>query len=175
MIYISKDAYGQMLTHAQRKLRGDFQPPETPERKAFGLLGGHVEEDRVNVVDLVALLRNRRTDEAYRPTLDPLIDQLAVPSETPADRRGWVADATELLTAQRRWERMGVGLIGSYHTHRVPWNTDPSRDTCTELDRALSKHTGLWVFIVSMVNPARPIIRAFFEADNEHEAEVVVA
>jgi proteasome lid subunit RPN8/RPN11 len=103
-----------------------------------------------------------------------MIHRLAVPSETSLERRGWVADPAELLSAQQRWERIGATLVGSYHTHRVPWASDPARDTCTALDRALSQQTGLWTLIVSMVDPAKPVVRAFFEADNDHEAEIVV-
>lgn len=174
MIHLSKETYDQMLTHAQRKLRGEFYPQETHERKAFGVLGGHIARNSVKVVDLVALFRNRRPDALYKATLDPIIDQLAVPSTTTPEKRGWVADPAELLAAQERWERIGATLIGSYHTHRVPWSSDPLRETCTALDRALSLQTGLWIFVVSMVNPVRPVIRAFFEADNDREAEVVV-
>ena len=174
MIHLSKTAHDQMLMHAQRKLRGEFYPHETHERKAFGILGGHTARDHVEVIDLITLFKNSRPDPHYRATLDPIIDRLSVPSETPSEKRGWIADSVELLAAQKRWESMGVALVGSYHTHRVPWASDPLRETCTALDRALSLQTGLWIFIVSMVNPVRPVIRAFFEADNNREAEVVV-
>jgi deoxyribodipyrimidine photolyase len=58
--------------------------------------------------------------------------------------------------------------------HRVPWSHDPERDTCTELDGEIARGQGQWVFIVSMVDPEDPTIRAFFEADNSREADVMI-
>ncbi len=63
-------------------------------------------------------------------------------------------------------------LFGAYHMHRVAWSHDPRRDTCTELDQCLARDSGLWTFILSMVEPERPVLRAFFEGDNDREATV---
>lgn len=50
----------------------------------------------------------------------------------------------------------------------------PLRDTCTAIDTALARGRGLWVVILSLVDPQRPIVRAFFEGDNDREARVAV-
>ena len=59
--------------------------------------------------------------------------------------------------------------------HRVPWGDIPRRDTCTALDTALARESGLWAFILSMVDPERPVLRAFFEGDNCREGRISVA
>lgn len=83
-----------------------------------------------------------------------------------------MADPKEVLQAQRACDRAGAVLFGNYHMHRVPWPHDPGRDTCTDLDTQLAAGSGLWAFIVSMVDPDEPRVRAFFEADNGREATV---
>lgn len=171
----ARDTYSAMIGHAQRKLKGEFHPHETPEHKAFGLLGGVVDSDRARIFDLVELGRNRRADEGFSAEIDSMMDRFAVPSKTPAARRGWVADPEELLIAQQRWERAGYEMIGTYHTHRVSWPHDLLRDTCTNLDRALAEKSGLWMAIISMVDPDQPRVRVFFEGDNDREAAITFA
>ena len=69
-------------------------------------------------------------------------------------------------------DQAGSVLLGGYHMHRVAWDHDPSRDTCTEIDTRLADSSGLWVFILSMVDPDNPVLRAFFEGHNDKEAPV---
>ena len=56
--------------------------------------------------------------------------------------------------------------------HRVGWEHDRKRDTPTKLDAVLAKDSGLVMFIISMVEPAYPIIRAFYEGVKEMEISV---
>ncbi|HWC25210.1 MAG TPA: hypothetical protein VG474_01380 [Solirubrobacteraceae bacterium] len=173
-IHIGSPHYAAMLAHARRKLLGDHLPGETPERKAFGLVVGRIDADRAETTDVVPLLRNLRHEGPYRAQIDALVRALAVPSETPPERRGWYADPKELLAAQRACDLAGTVIFGSYHVHRVGWPEDPRRETCTALDEALARGRGLWMLVLSMVDPDRPVLRAFFEGDNEREARVVL-
>jgi hypothetical protein len=127
----------------------------------------------VDTTHVFCLARNARYEPEYRPEMDELMASLAVPSETPLERRGWLTDPVELLAAERECEAAGAVIFASYHMHRVAWPDDPLRDTCTAIDTALARGRGLWVLILSLVDPARPILRAYFEGDNAREARVV--
>jgi len=48
----------------------------------------------------------------------------------------------------------------------------PGRDTPTTLDAVLARESEMLMFIVSMVKPERPIIRAFYEGIKEQELPV---
>ena len=39
---------------------------------------------------------------------------------------------------------------------------------------ALARGSGLWAFILSMLEPEQPVLRAFFEGDNHREARIAV-
>ncbi|HEX2063981.1 MAG TPA: hypothetical protein VHE80_06135 [Acidimicrobiales bacterium] len=164
-----------VLQHGRRKLAGRWEPGEEQAPKAYGLVGGRRDGTTVTVTLVVPLRNNLRDRGHFKAAMEGLVQQLAVPSETPLDRRGWVADPREVLAAERRCEATGSVLFGAYHMHRVAWSHDPRRDTCTDLDAALAAGSGLWAFILSMVDPERPVLRAFFEGDNEQEAEIHVA
>ncbi len=166
--------YAALVDHGRRKLAGEWLPGEEQAPKAYGLVGGRVAGRRAVVTLVIPLHNNLRYREDVKDEVDRLMDDLAVPSGTPLDRRGWVADPREVLAAERRCDDEGSLLFGAYHMHRVPWPDDPRRDTCTTLDRALARGSGLWAFILSMVDPERPILRAFFEGDNDREARVSV-
>ena len=173
-IHLSGEQHATLLAHARRKLRGDHLPGETAERKAFGLLVGQVDGDRVTTTGVVPLARNLRHEQPYRAQIDALVHALAVPSQTPLERRGWLADPSELLAAQQACDAAGTLIFGSYHMHRVGWPQDPRRETCTALDEALARDRGLWMLVLSMVDPERPVLRAFFEGDNDREARIVL-
>lgn len=174
-IVFPPELYDQLVSHCLRKLRQEFREDETPERKAYGLVGGRIDGNRIVVTQVFPLRRNARWDPQYREDMDRLMDETAIRSETPLDRRGWVADPRELFEAHKTCDREGTVLCGTYHMHRVPWPHDPLRDTCTEIDTRLAARCGMWVLIVSAVDPGRPIVRAFFEGRNEQEAEVRIA
>ena len=61
----------------------------------------------------------------------------------------------------------GQELVGTYHMHRVGWEHDSKRDTPTKLDAVLAEGSGLIMFIISMVDPSSPIIKAFYEGVTE--------
>ena len=166
--------YWQIVGHARRKLSGQHLPGEERAPKAYGLVGGRLLNHHAEATQVVPLKRNARDDPGVKEAVDQLMEEFAVRSETPLDRRGWVTDPRELLAAERECERSGSVLLGGYHMHRVAWEHDPRRDTCTEIDRKLAEGSGLWVFILSMVDPDRPVLRAFFEGCNEREAPVLV-
>lgn len=160
------------MGHGRRKLAREYLPGEEPEGKAYGLVGGRRLGAVAEVTHVVPLLRNRRSDAELISYVDGLMDEVAVPSETPNDRRGWVTDPREVLAAERQFDACGSVLLGGYHMHRVPWDGDPLRDTCTELDTRLGEASGLWMFILSLVDPEDPILRTFFEGRNDHETVI---
>ncbi len=174
-VHLSATHYRCLVDHGLRKIRSEHLPGETKERKAYGLLGGQPRDGRVDTTHVFCLARNARFEPAYRREMDDLMTSLAVPSETPLERRGWLTDPAELLDAERRCEGANALIFASYHMHRVSWPHDPLRDTCTAIDTALAKGSGLWVMILSLVDPQRPILRAFFEGNNDREARVVVS
>ena len=173
-VHLGVTHYRSLIGHGLRKLNGEYRPDETHERKAYGLLGGRPREARIDVTHVFCLAKNARFEPAYRREMDELMTSLAVPSETPLERRGWLTDPDELLDAERRCEAANAVIFASYHMHRVSWPHDPLRDTCTAIDTALAEGRGLWVMILSLVDPQRPTLRAFFEGDNDREARVVV-
>lgn len=164
----------QLVGHARRKLAGDYLPDEEPLPKAYGLVGGQVRGWRIDVTHVFALRHNLRNTAPFKAAIDRIMAESAVPSETPFAKRGWVADPHEVMAAEERCAAAGAVLLGGYHMHRVPWDHDPRRDTCTALDTRLGQDSGLWMLILSMVDPDHPVLRAFFEGHNEHEAAVHV-
>lgn len=164
--------YGELLGHARRKLSGAYLPGEEAAPKAYGLLGARWQRDCLEVTNVFALRGNQRSEPQFRTAVDGLMAEVAVPSETPMEQRGWVAHPDEVRSAEQACDATGAMIFGSYHMHRVPWSHDPIRDTCTELDTRLAEDSGLWMLILSMVEPDRPVLRAFFEGRNEHEATV---
>lgn len=174
-ILLPRPHYASVVSHVVRKLTGYYLDGETPERKAFGMLAGTPEPDGFAVTAVFPLLVNRRRDERYRQAMDDVVGEHAIPSDTPNSQRGWIADPAELMAIEDACDAHGWLLFGNYHTHRVAWSHDPTRDTCTHLDRSLSAGSGQWAFIVSAVDLHRPSIRAFYEGDNEREAAIRLA
>ena len=171
-IFFPDHLYWSLVAHARRKLRAEYLPGEERERKAYGLVGARLYDAAAEVTAVFPLSRNLRDDPLLKPYLDRIMEEVAVRSETPLERRGWVTDPREVMEAERRFEDQGAVLLGGYHMHRVPWAHDPLRDTCTEVDTRLAEGSGLWVFILSMVNPDELRRRAFFEGHNDREAPV---
>ncbi|MFL6163364.1 MAG: hypothetical protein ACJ74U_14175 [Jatrophihabitantaceae bacterium] len=164
--------FASVVGHVVRKLTGFYLEGETPERKAFGMLAGVCGPNGYAVTAVFPLLINLRADEQYRQDMDDLVDGYAIPSETPNAQRGWIASPAELMAIEEICDAHGWLAFGNYHTHRVPWDHDPVRDTCTRLDRTLAADSGQWTFIVSAVDLHRPSIRAFYEGDNNREATI---
>jgi hypothetical protein len=173
-IRMAEDLHETVIEHGRRKVAGVHMPGETPERKAFGLLAGAAIRHCAEITHVFPIPRNVRAKPPFKDDIDELCFELAVPSETPLEQRGWLIDPQDLFAVQQTCDAAGVALVGSYHTHRVGWDTDPVRDGCTALDQELARGTSLWMFVLSLVDTEHPILRAYFEGDNDREARIVV-
>ena len=157
-----------ILAHCLRALE-DHHQGRAGECKAFGLVAGTVSGQVITVADCFPLQKNVRSQSPHKERMDQVMAEHAIPSKTPLSLRGWVADPAELFARIRECRSRGRVLLGTYHMHWVGWAHDPVRDTPTTLDTVLGKESGMLMFIVSMVEPARPIIRVFFEGVLEQE------
>ncbi len=173
-ILFPEDEYQVMLSHCRRKLGGDFTDDEVPEPKAFGLIGGVRESGGIHIKVCLPLKKNVRQDEEQRDFMNEVMASYAIPSETPLENRGWIADPREMTHCMRELKKNSCTLIGTYHMHRVAWDHDLVRDTPTKLDTMLGKDSRLIMFIVSMVDPDKPILRAFSEGDIDKEIPVTI-
>jgi len=173
-ILLPRPFYAAVVSHVVRKLTGHYVDGETPERKAFGMLAGRYRRGAVEVTAVFPLLCNLRRDARYAADMDEIVDRHAIPSQTPNEQRGWIAHPREILAIEDFCDTYAWSMFGNYHTHRVAWPDDPRRDTCTHLDRMLAAGSRQWTLIVSAVDLDRPIVRAFFEGDNDREAAVRV-
>ena len=163
-----------IVEHCRRKLAGTYLPGGTHERKAYGLIAGHNSGTTFTVKQCFPLLKNARFQEPYKEYMDRVMDEFAYPSKTPLSERGWIADPAELVENIQKCRKDGMGILGSYHMHRIAWDHDPLRDTPTMVDTVLVEESRSFRFIVSMVDPGEPIIRTFFEGKKERETPVVV-
>jgi len=168
-IYLPAALRAEVVGHAARKLRGEYRDDESPEPQAFGLLAGVPESGALRATVTFPLRRNLRTDPRRGREVDAVVRELATDSRTPISRRGWVAAPEELIAAQDHCDRTDLTVFAAYHMHKVPWEHDPLRDRPTALDTALGEGQGLWMLIVSMVDPERPSLRAFWEGRPEVE------
>lgn len=173
-IVFPRPLYASLVAHAVRKFTGHYLAGETEERKAFGMVAGRPTSGGLQVGSVFPLIVNLRHDKGHRARMDEVVEEHAIPSETPMDQRGWIADPRELMAIDDACDDAGWVLFGNYHTHRVPWPHDPVRDTCTQLDRVLAAESGQWTLILSVVDLHRPVLRAFFEGDNDREAVIRV-
>jgi len=161
----------EIIEHCTRKLERRYLAGETIEPKAYGLLAGTQRGDTLFVEQVLQARSNLRNEEPYKAHVDMMIEKHPEPSTIPMSRRGWVIDPTEFLEMSERCERDGILVAGTYHMHRTPWGDD-RRDTPTPLDAALAASSGMISFIVSMVDPENPLIRAFYEGIVESEIPV---
>jgi hypothetical protein len=160
-----------ILDHCRSALEA-YHKGRAEECKAFGLISGTVTGQAITVADCLPLHKNVRSQPHYKEQMDKVMAEHAIPSQTPLDRRGWVADPAELFDKIRVCRSKGHAFLGTYHMHWVGWAHDPVRDTPTTLDAVLARESGLLMFIVSMVEPDRPIIRVFYEGIKEQELPV---
>jgi hypothetical protein len=155
--------FDSVITHCKNNLEMNGGSLGNAERKAFGLVAGRLEESAIQVCRCFPLAKNARTREPYKSHMDHLMANHAIRSETPLNQRGWVAEPEELMEKIHLCQDEGHILLGTYHMHRVSWAHDPVRDTPTQIDTVLAEKNRLIMFIISMVNPDQPIIRAFHE------------
>lgn len=160
-----------ILDHCRRALDA-FTEGQAEKGKAFGLIFGTVSETVVKMEKCFPLQKNVRSEFPYSEYMDRVMDAHAIPSQTPLKQRGWVADPAELFARVKECREMGLVLLGTYHMHRVGWEHDTVRDTPTRLDAVLAEDSGLAMFIISMVEPEQPIIRAFYEGIKEREISI---
>ena len=173
-IRLGREHYQALIAHCLRKLASDYRDGETRERKAYGLIGGSLDDGLLTVGKIVPLMKNARSVEPYKRFIDDLLGRFAVPSETPLEKRAWIADPAESRAILLDFARTGMELVATYHMHRVGWASDPLRDTPTELDTVLAEDSEAFLVIVSVVNPDRPIVRAFYEGIPEKEVLITV-
>jgi hypothetical protein len=171
---VGRAHYDALISHCLRKLAADYVEGETRERKAYGLIGGTLDEGILTVGRIAPLMKNARAVEPYKSYMDELLGRFAIPSETPLDKRAWVADPTESRKILLDFARTGMELIATYHMHRVGWENDPLRDMPTELDTILAEGSEAFLVIVSTVRPESPIVRAFYEGIPEQEVPIFV-
>ncbi len=162
----------EILAHCRRKLAGDFLPGETPVRRAYGILAGSLAGDVMTVQRVLPVKKNARGVEPFRSYMDAVMAEHAVHSTTPMEQRGWITDPEELMECFRRCDDEGLLVFGTYHMHIVAWQGDPKRDTPTRLDTVLASGSNLVSFIISMVEPERPSMRAFFEGRPDREIPI---
>lgn len=173
-ILLPEKCWQIILEHCRRKMAGLYTSGETEDRKAFGLLAGSISGRTIKVERCLPLLKNARGREPFKEFMDRIMTRHAVPSESPPAKRGWVADPEELSAGIKVCQADGLRLLGTYHLHRVAWDHDPVRDTPTELDTVLAADSRIFMFIISMVDPARPLVRAFFEGLPAREVRVLI-
>lgn len=174
LIRLPGSVWDTITAHCRRKLTGEFLPGESPVKRAFGILAGVRLGDELHVRQVLSIKKNARNVEPLKSFMDKLMEQHAVPSTTPMDQRGWVTDPQEFKQCMDVCQREGLTMFGAYHIHVVPWPGDPLRDTPTGLDAVLVKGSTRYSFIISMVDPERPIIRAFYEGETSAETPILI-
>jgi len=166
--------WSEIVSHCRRKLQGEYLCGEGHSPKAFGLIGGTLSGEKLVAQLVIPLLKNARECGEAKVAMDNAMEQHGTPSETPFDQRGWVAEQEELDKALLMLSKSNLRLIGNYHMHRVAWEDDPVRDTPTKLDKVLGSGSRMFMFIVSMVNPEYPLVRAFYEGSKDIEVTVEI-
>ncbi|KPK23491.1 MAG: hypothetical protein AMJ61_15650 [Desulfobacterales bacterium SG8_35_2] len=171
-IELPQACWKQIISHCRRKLNSEFIAGESEEKKAFGLVAGNKEDAGIIVKRCFALKKNARYQLPYSEYMNKILAHHAIPSETGLANRGWVADPQELKDVTRNCQEQGLTILGAYHMHRVAWQHDATRDTPTELDGILAAGSRMIMFVVSMVDPQKPMMRAFYEGDIAREIPI---
>ena len=173
-IHLPFSLWDEITHHCIRKLQGNYIPGECRDHKAFGLIGGKVTDSTLLIKQVIQLKKNARDRGEQKNIMDSAMVNHAIPSQTPFDQRGWVAESNELDSALTSFQTNNLRLVGNYHMHRVAWEHDSLRDTPTELDAILGCNSRMFMFIISMVNYKKPIIRAFFEGNRDFELPIEI-
>jgi hypothetical protein len=173
-IVMSEECMNDLLNHCLRKLNGQYLPEESPEPKAYGLIGGKVVGQALSVELVAPLYKNSRSEGVIKEYMDTVFDEYAIASETPLAKRGWATDPMETKNILKICCERDLQLVGTYHMHRVSWKGDEMREKPTELDTVLAKDAELFMFIVSVIDPKKPVVRAFFEGSVDNELPIKV-
>ena len=173
-IILPEPQWQEIVKHGESKLAGDNLSSETGVRKVYGLVAGTQNERTLIVECVFPAKKNVRDQEPYKTYMDRMLELHAIPSKTPLSGRGWITDPKELKGCYDKCDREQLVVLGTYHMHVVPWKHDPLRDTPTHLDAILARNTGLFSFIVSMVDISRPTIRAFYEGLADKEVPILI-
>ena len=173
-IIMPDSIWQEILAHGKRKLAGDYLPGESKIKRAYGIIAGFQNEKLLTIALVMPGKKNLRSEEPYKTYMDRNMAQHAVASKTPLDKRGWVMDPLEVKECYDICDRENLIVMGTYHMHIVPWEGDPIRDTPTHLDTVLARNSGLFQFIISMVDITNPIIRAFYEGQSEKETPIFI-
>ncbi len=171
-IILPQGQWDDLLAHCNRKLAEDYLPDETHYPRAYGLIAGTQQGSELHIGSIMPVKRNVRRDEPFKTYMDKILTEHAVPSKTPLSERAWMTDPIELKDWYEKCDQENLIIIGTYHSHIVPWDHDPIRDTPTHLDTLLAEGSNFYQFIISLVDIDRPIIRAFYEGHNDKETPV---
>ena len=174
-IFLPEALWDDVKSHCLRKLAGEYLPGETRVKRAYGMLAGRLDADAAHVLKIFYFKKNARMHEPLKSYMDDVMNRYAVASKTPLSQRGWITDPEELRECYEICDRDDLLAIGTYHMHIVPWDHDRLRDTPTKLDMILAKNSNLFSFIISLVDPSRPIIRAFYEGIQEKEVPIIIS
>ncbi|MBU0730535.1 MAG: hypothetical protein KKE17_00585 [Proteobacteria bacterium] len=174
-IHLPQKIYNTIIEHCRKKLSpGSDQEEKHNDYKAFGLLAGIIKDKKIQIQQCYPLYKNARSAGPYKNYMDDIMAKHAMPSITPLEKRGWVAEPEELLEKIHSCKRKNIIMLGTYHMHRVAWDHDKLRDTPTNLDTVLAEKSGLVMFIISMTEPQKPIIRAFHEGNKDKEIAISI-
>jgi len=163
-----------MVQHCLRKLQGKYFPQEIRERQAYGLMGGSFYNESLSVELVLPLFKNARLYGPVRAHMNEIISEHAIPGAVPITERAWVADPLEVKNFLKLLQQRQLELVGTYHMHHLEsWQGNEIWELPTKLDEVLGKNTGLFMFIIGMVDLMQPTVRAFYEGCIDQEVRVM--
>lgn len=114
--------------------------------KAYGLVGG---EDLYRPKSIYRCSTNLRNEPEWKAVFESYGEFYLNPD------LGFVISATEVKEIQDVMTSRGENFVGVFHSHRyLP--AEPS-----QLDMALNMSANLITYIISVVDPSDPVVRAF--------------
>jgi hypothetical protein len=173
-ILLPQKVWEDIFAHCRRKVAGDFLPDESKVNRAFGILAGVQTGRELHVRMVNPVKKNARNQEPLKSFMDKMMEEHAVPSTTPLDKRGWITDPEEFRGCLERCNKKGFSIFGAYHIHLVPWDGDPLRESPTRVDTLLVKDSKMFSFLISMVDIEKPSIRAFYEGRVDQETPIII-
>ena len=97
-IVFPKAQYDDLMAHCHRKFNEKYLPEEKHERKAYGLIGGKRDAEKMVVAKVFALRKNVRKDEQYDDEMTKAMYNHAIPSKTPFEPQMTSSEAAESVT-----------------------------------------------------------------------------